>query len=187
MVCHEVGDYYDADVRYLRNREDRWEHSPKLACKDGYIMMNIPDQFWAPLMDMLGNPEWSKEEKYQTAVGRHFNLRDSQPHVIEWMKHHSVYEVEKLAKEKRLPFSIVRTMKEVAADKLFVERNYYVDVDHKIAGKIRFPGAPCKFSATPGKIRHAAPLLGEHNSEVFEKILGYSPEKLVKMQQAGAI
>ena len=187
MVCHEVGDYYDADVRYLRNREDRWEHSPKLACKDGYIMMNIPDQFWAPLMDMLGNPEWSKEEKYQTAVGRHFNLRDSQPHVIEWMKTHSVYEVEKLAKEKRLPFSIVRTMKEVSADKLFVERNYFVDVDHKVAGKIRFPGAPCQFSATPGKIRHAAPLLGEHNAEVFGQILGYTPEKMVKMQQAGAI
>jgi crotonobetainyl-CoA:carnitine CoA-transferase CaiB-like acyl-CoA transferase len=103
------------------------------------------------------------------------------------MKDHSVYEVEKLAKEKRLPFSIVRTMKEVAADKLFDERHYYVDVDHKVAGKIRFPGPPCQFSATPGKIRHAAPLLGEHNAEVFGQMLGYSPEKIVKMQQAGAI
>ena len=57
----------------------------------------------------------------------------------------------------------------------------------QLSGKIKLPGAPCKFSATPSKVTLPAPLLGEHNSEVYCRMLGYAQEKLDKMMQAGTI
>jgi crotonobetainyl-CoA:carnitine CoA-transferase CaiB-like acyl-CoA transferase len=62
-----------------------------------------------------------------------------------------------------------------------------VEPEHPVAGKMRFPGAPCKFSATPAQAPRAAPLLGQHNTEVYGGILGFKEAKLNKMQEAGVI
>jgi crotonobetainyl-CoA:carnitine CoA-transferase CaiB-like acyl-CoA transferase len=86
-----------------------------------------------------------------------------------------------------LDISIVHSAKELAEHPLFEAREFFVEIDHPLAGKIKIPGAPCKFSATPSRVKRAAPLLGQHNSEVFGQMLGYRQEKLDKMNQAGII
>jgi len=65
------------------------------------------------------------------------------------------------------------------------ERGYYVDVEHPRAGKLTYPGAPFKMSATPWRAGRA-PLLGEHNEEVYAG-LGYTREDLVQLSRAGVI
>jgi crotonobetainyl-CoA:carnitine CoA-transferase CaiB-like acyl-CoA transferase len=187
MVCHEVGDYYDSGVTYQRDRKYRWEHSPKFACKDGFVMMNIPEQFWDTLIKMMGSPEWAKAEEFKNPVNRFASEHLSQPKINEWTKQHTVAEMEKLARAHHLPFSVIHAVKEVAADPMFEERKFFVDVEHKMAGRLRFPGAPCKFTNAPLKIRYAAPLLGEHNQEVYGGILGYSAGDIVRMKQMGTI
>jgi crotonobetainyl-CoA:carnitine CoA-transferase CaiB-like acyl-CoA transferase len=187
MICHEVGDYYDSGITYLRDRKHRWENSPKYPCKDGFIMMNIPFQFWESVIEMMGSPEWARNQAYKTPVGLHSNWKEIQPRIIEWMKQHTVAEVEKAAKAKRLDISIVYSAKEVADLELFAAREFFVEVDHKAAGKIKFPGAPVKFSSTPAKTPHPAPLLGEHNAEVYCQMLGHTADNLVKMKQTGTV
>jgi crotonobetainyl-CoA:carnitine CoA-transferase CaiB-like acyl-CoA transferase len=187
MICHEVGDYYDSGLTYLRDRKHRWENSPKYPCKDGFIMMNIPFQFWESVIEMMGSPEWAKNQAYKTPVGLHSNWKEIQPRIIEWMKQHTVAEVEKAAKAKRLDISIVYSAKEVADLELFAAREFFVEVDHKAAGKIKFPGAPVKFSSTPAKTPRPAPLLGEHNAEIYCQLLGHTADNLVKMKQTGTV
>ena len=109
-------------------------------------MMNIPFQFWESVIEMMGSPEWAKNQAYKTPVGLHSNWKEIQPRIIEWMKQHTVAEVEKAAKAKRLDISIVYSAKEVADLELFAAREFFVEVDHKAAGKDKFPGAPVKFS-----------------------------------------
>jgi crotonobetainyl-CoA:carnitine CoA-transferase CaiB-like acyl-CoA transferase len=187
MICHEVGDYYDSGITYLRDRKHRWENSPKYPCKDGFIMMNIPFQFWESVIEMMGSPEWAKNQAYKTPVGLHSNWKEIQPRIIEWMKQHTVAEVEKAAKAKRLDISIVYSAKEVADLELFAAREFFVEVDHKAAGKIKFPGAPVKFSSTQAKTPRPAPLLGEHNAEIYCQMLGHTTDNLVKMKQTGTV
>ncbi|MBE0481716.1 MAG: CoA transferase, partial [Dehalococcoidia bacterium] len=59
--------------------------------------------------------------------------------------------------------------------------------DHPSAGALKYPGAPYKLSRTPWKLRQGAPLLGQHNEEIYCKRLGYSREELVRLRKAGAI
>ena len=187
IICHEVGDYYDAGITYSRDRKYRWQDSPKYPCKDGFIMMNIPFQFWEGVIRMMGSPAWAQNPAYKTPVGLHEHWGEIQPQLITWFKQHPTAEVEKAARAQRLDISTVNSAKQVAEHEAFTARGFFVEVDHKVAGKTKLPGAPCKFSSTPSKITRPAPLLGEHNSEVYCQTLGYTKEKLEKMKQAGTI
>jgi crotonobetainyl-CoA:carnitine CoA-transferase CaiB-like acyl-CoA transferase len=75
----------------------------------------------------------------------------------------------------------------MSENKMFEERGFFVEIDHKKAGRLKFPGAPCKFSATPAQTPHGAPLLGENNTAVYSGMLGFKPTKIQKLQESGVI
>jgi crotonobetainyl-CoA:carnitine CoA-transferase CaiB-like acyl-CoA transferase len=187
IICHEVGDYFDAGITYLRDRKYRWWDSPKYPCSDGFIMMNIPPQFWEGVIKMMDSPAWAQNPAYKTPIGLNEHMKEIQPQLIAWFKQHTCADVVKRAMAQRLDISIVQSAKQLAENEMFEARKFMVEPVHPVAGKMRFPGAPCKFSATPAPTPRAAPLLGEHNAAVYGGMLGYSPEKLEKLHQAGTI
>ncbi len=44
-----------------------------------------------------------------------------------------------------------------------------------------------KFSKTPGLVKTAAPVIGQHNKEILGGILGYDEEKIAALKKANAI
>ena len=57
-------------------------------------------------------------------------------------------------------------------------RSFWEKVDHpELKRKIVYPGAPVKMEQTPWKIRRRAPLIGEHNQEVYMKELGLTEDE----------
>jgi crotonobetainyl-CoA:carnitine CoA-transferase CaiB-like acyl-CoA transferase len=48
-------------------------------------------------------------------------------------------------------------------------REMMVEVEHPVEGTVRALGIPVKLSDTPGSVRRAAPLLGEHTEEVLRE------------------
>ena len=66
---------------------------------------------------------------------------------------------------------------------------YFVDVEHPELGtSLKYPGAPYYYiSDAPWRISRRAPLVGEHNSEIYEKELGFSREQLATLTQEGTI
>ena len=61
-----------------------------------------------------------------------------------------------------------------------------MEVDHPATGKIRYPGAQVKMGDLSYELKRA-PLLGEHNEEVFCSRLGYAKEDLVRLREQGTI
>ena len=66
---------------------------------------------------------------------------------------------------------------------------FFNDVEHPELGmSIRYPGAPCyEISDASWRISRRAPLIGEHNEEIYRKELGLSKEQTVLLKQSGAI
>jgi crotonobetainyl-CoA:carnitine CoA-transferase CaiB-like acyl-CoA transferase len=59
---------------------------------------------------------------------------------------------------------------------------------HAEAGSVDLIASPlAQMSASPATIRRPPPLLGEHNGEVLQDLLGYSAERLEDLAAAGAI
>ena len=64
------------------------------------------------------------------------------------------------------------------------ERGFWVDIDHpELGAKIRYPGAFGVFSEAGPTISRRAPLIGEHNEEIYVKELGMSKETLLMLMQ----
>jgi crotonobetainyl-CoA:carnitine CoA-transferase CaiB-like acyl-CoA transferase len=188
ILCHEFDNYFDSGVSFYRETSRKSFLTSEYACKNGYIMIStFTDAFWASLVNMMGNPDWTKSEAFRTAGSRRKHLGIIKPKVKDWMGEHTIEEINQLAKANRAACVPIQTVKEAVNSELLAARGYFVEVDHKEAGKIKFPGAPYKFSETPWKVKRPAPLLGEHNNEVYCQMLGYAREELVKMKQAGVI
>ncbi len=103
------------------------------------------------------------------------------------MREHTAEEINQAAIARRVPCSPVQSVKDLVNTEQLAAREFFVEIDHKEAGKLKYPGAPYKLSATPWEVKRPAPLLGEHNEEVYYRMPGYTRQDLVKLRQAGVI
>ena len=66
-------------------------------------------------------------------------------------------------------------------------RNFFVEVDHPVVGQAKYPGMSVRLPGEPITATQPAPLLGQHNAEIYVKKLGYSSSDLVALRQLGVI
>jgi crotonobetainyl-CoA:carnitine CoA-transferase CaiB-like acyl-CoA transferase len=66
-------------------------------------------------------------------------------------------------------------------------RGFLTEIDHSVAGRLAYPSLPYHFSKTPSRMEHPAPLVGQHNEEIFCHRLGYTRDDLVRFKEAGVI
>jgi crotonobetainyl-CoA:carnitine CoA-transferase CaiB-like acyl-CoA transferase len=72
-------------------------------------------------------------------------------------------------------------------DPQLLARGFWETVDHPVAGSFLCTGMPFTFLGKPRRwIRRAAPLYGQHTTEVLTGVLGHSPEDLTGLRAAGA-
>jgi CoA:oxalate CoA-transferase len=85
------------------------------------------------------------------------------------------------------PVYPVNTVRDVLEDPHFRARGFFVDVDHPVAGRLPYVGAPWRMAEGGFAVRRPAPLLGQHNAEVLGGELGLGTEDLARLHAAGVI
>lgn len=66
-------------------------------------------------------------------------------------------------------------------------RGFWEEVDHPVVGKTRYAGTAARYRDIPLRIRRPAPLLGQHNGEIFGQELGLTQPELEQLQADGVI
>jgi crotonobetainyl-CoA:carnitine CoA-transferase CaiB-like acyl-CoA transferase len=66
-------------------------------------------------------------------------------------------------------------------------RGFFVELDHPVVGRYRQGRAMHVFSESPADMRWAAPLIGQHNEDVYIGELGLTNEDLIRLRASGAI
>lgn len=140
-------------------------------CRDGHVSISPAsfDHWWERFKQMAGKPDWADEEVFSSILGRLRNADVVEMLIDQWLADHDKREVFALALEHGVPGFPVHSMAEVLAAEQLRARGFFVDVEHPVAGRIRQPGAPMRFSATPWQIRRPSPRLGEHTREALEE------------------
>lgn len=166
----------------LRNPTAQYP-STTMACRDGYVFVHGSRYDWESLALLAEEPRLL-EEQLKRSQRLHADEIDAL--LRPWIESHTRDEAVRRAQELRLPFASVLGIDEVMADPQHTARGYFVEIEHPVAGRVTHPGAPCQMPETPWQSR-PAPLLGEHNEEVYCGWLGLAPEELVTLRQGGAI
>jgi len=178
----------------------RWGHRTPgvypytiLPCQDGYMsMIAIQGYQWKRFLELIGDgevPDWyANDPRFKNRREISLKYADEMDALLApWLMSHTKEEIYNLCREKKIPFAPVRNIKEVVNDPHLKVREYFVEVEHPAAGPLKYPGAPYKLSETPWKIDRPAPLLGEHNEEVYCQRLGYPKEELSQLRRGGII
>ncbi len=159
-------------------------------CKDGFFAgLNVQrdDIRWGRLCNLMGNPEWTNDEICSTPESRRDNTDIIEAHIMSWMMDYTKAELFERGQDAGLGVFPLNTAADVYAEPQYRYREFFQNVEHPIAGTHEYPGISYKLSDHQSEIRHRAPLLGEHNSDVFCEELGRSPEDLVHLYQSGVI
>ena len=82
----------------------------------------------------------------------------------------------------------VSDSKETLENPQLEARDFWINIHHdELNDTVTYPGSFAKFSETPIKQPRRAPLIGEHNEEIYIKELGLSQEEMITLKGAGVI
>ncbi len=82
----------------------------------------------------------------------------------------------------------VNTSKDIMQDTQLRARNFWITMSHpELDAGITYPGVFAKLSETPLNIRRRAPLIGEHNLQIYQEELGFSDSDCASLKKAGVI
>ena len=158
-----------------------------LETRDGYINVGANNQrLWARLCNALGREELIEDKRFATNADR----MENRPELVEELeaatKKKSTDEWVEILLEAGFPAGPIYNYKEVFEDPHTAAREMMVEMDHPVEGAVKGLGIPVKLSETPGEIRRAAPLLGEHTEETLAK-LGYSEDAIADLRERSVI
>jgi crotonobetainyl-CoA:carnitine CoA-transferase CaiB-like acyl-CoA transferase len=159
-----------------------------LPCKDGHVwMLALEVGQWQGLKKVLGNPDWAEIDLFDNMSSRAQNADLIYPFIEEWTMQHGKMEIMEKCQLAGCPITAIFTVAEAAAHPHLAARDYFVNVEHPELGEIRNLGVPFKLPASPNGPCLAAPLLGQHNTEVYGEILGLGADELAQLASDGVI
>ena len=138
------------------------------------------DNEWRQLVDVMGSPGWATGEKFATLEGRLEHQEEMDQGIEAWTRTLGKYEIMERCQAAGVPAMPVQSSQDrVENDAQLRHREMYRDANHPALGTWPLQNAPFKMSETPANNSRPGPLIGGHNKEVFQGLLGISHEELV--------
>lgn len=172
-------------------------------CKDGYVctffgggsgeMLLRQDREtvkWMNEKEMA--PDWLQEFDWVNDYSADVVSQETVDRVEEVIgKFFSTMTMEEIFSEalkRKLPLAPVYSAKEICEEQQLKVRDFWQKVDHEELGcTINYVGCPVKLSPFEGRVWRKAPKIGEHNSEIYQELLGLPKEQIVLLKQANVI
>ena len=130
--------------------------------------------------DLIDHPDWSNP------VWRGENKQTVDKMVSDWTMQHHKHEVMRILGGGGIPCGAVLNAEDIHSDPHLLERGMITTMDHPERGKFKMPGFPVQLGDSPVDME-PAPLLGQHNAEVYKELLGLTEDDLAQLEQEAVI
>ncbi|TNH07248.1 CaiB/BaiF CoA transferase family protein [Testudinibacter sp. TR-2022] len=173
----------------IGNRYESCYPYDSFAAKDGWLVIGAAnDKLWHLVCKVIGREDLIQNPRYKTNPDRVKNHAEIKPLVEAWTKQYPAEDVINAMLAAGVPAAPINTIDQIVNDPhIAQDRQMFVDIEHPLAGKTTLTGSHLKFSVTQTGVRTAAPLLGEHNTDIYQALLGYTPEVLSALKESGVI
>jgi len=168
-------------------------------CKDGYVCFShggnnrlspsLPIIKWMEregfTSDFIKNFDWDRPD-FATIPQDEMDQID-EPTARFFMSHTKAELLDGCVKYQIMMYPLSTTA-DMLENPQLAARGFWAKLEHPELGEtITYTGAFGSFSEAPIRVTRRAPLIGEHNNEIYGKELGISKEKLAILKQAGVI
>jgi len=169
-------EYAAPHAAYRCRGEDRW-------C----VISIFNDGEWKALCKAMGNPEWTKDGRFATIMGRKENESDLDRLIEGWTIQFSAEEVMARLQAAGIAAGVIESTSDAFYDPQLRHRNHFWLMEHPEIGQFHHLGQSIKMSKTPAVGRMPAPCLGEHTEYVCREFLGMSDEEFVSLIEKGVL
>ena len=174
-------------ARASRKGEETDLYDP-YATKNGYArIFIIPVEQWRRLVDWMGRPASISGPEFEKMSYRRQHPDIVTKAIAEFCAKHTKEELYDEGQKRRIAVTPINTAGEFIEMEQTKSRQLFVDMEHPAIGRYKQFGAVPRLMETPGGIYRPAPLLGEHNKEIFMDELGMSSEDLVALRSEEVI
>jgi len=170
-------------------------------CKDGYVNIFLVGGAQAGLVrssaavvemankegmaENLRGYDWSTHDASQISQEERNKIEEA---IIAFLRTKTKQELYQAALEKGIVLAPLNTIKDIVESPQLAAREYFVEVQHpELGDAIAYPGAPVKLSDVPWRMSRRAPLIGEHNGEIYQGELGLTKEELARLKTAQVV
>jgi len=158
------------------------------ATKDGgYVAISASIQAMAErVFRAIGRPEMIEDPRFRSNTDRVRNIEACDGAVAAFIAQRSLAENMAIFEAAEVTATPVYEIDQLVADEHVQARGVIVEAPDEEAGSVLMHNVIPRLSATPGKLRHPAPMLGQHSREVLGAI-GYSSERIAALAADGIV
>jgi crotonobetainyl-CoA:carnitine CoA-transferase CaiB-like acyl-CoA transferase len=153
---------------YQCSGEDRW-------C----VMTVFTEDEWQALCGVMGNPAWSRKNRFSSVPNRKKFKRELDSHIRHWMATQTAESVVECLQQAGVAAGVVQNAEDLAGDPQLIANDFFTSLDHPVMGETKTDTYPIVFKNYRHTSWKASPLLGEANQYVFGELLGM-PEATIQ-------
>ncbi|MGE0599153.1 MAG: CaiB/BaiF CoA transferase family protein [Dehalococcoidia bacterium] len=153
-----------------------------------FLVINATTQrSFVKLCDAIGQPELVADPRFTPRNNLGKNHAAIHAILAEWVAAHTLEYCQQTLDRFGVPATKVYLMEDIAADPHFHDRGQVLSIESADYGHTLQPGVVPVLTGTPGRVSSRAPLLGEHNDEVFRSLLGLTPAEIDELASKGLV
>jgi succinyl-CoA--D-citramalate CoA-transferase len=145
------------------------------------------DNVFRRLATAMGQPALADDPRFRDHAARGHNQSELDELIAAWSLTHTADALQHLLDEHGVPAGRIYTAREMLADPHFAARQSIIGVHDPNLGEIKMQNVFPRLSDTPGGIDWTGPALGQHNTEVYEGLLGLSPQQVADLRAQGVM
>ena len=154
--------------------------------KEGYLYLSAnTNHFWTALCEKIGLPELAADERYDSVRKRASSAHALLPRLHAALQAHSALEWEGIFGQD-VPCAAVRSIADLFDHPQVLAENMVTTLAHPTIGSYRGFTRAIKFGSSPGPEPFAAPVMGEHSTELLLEH-GYSASEVAQMREWGTV
>jgi crotonobetainyl-CoA:carnitine CoA-transferase CaiB-like acyl-CoA transferase len=140
----------------------RFRYGGVFQARGGFIeLLTLEDRQWVALVELMGQPEWSKDPALDDALERSKRGDEINKHIREWMSRHHVDDIVRRAQQLGVPAAKYRTPSEIIQGEHERSRSLFAPLELQGGVHAKILWAPFQFLTSPLQTTGRVPALGE--------------------------
>ncbi|HEV8715870.1 MAG TPA: CoA transferase [Candidatus Binatia bacterium] len=188
MMGHYLG---DIPAQRRGNRVTALAPTDLYPCAPGgpndyAFLITTTQEMWESLLKAIGRADIITDPRFADQRGRNKHFDELCAAISAWTRQRSKFEVMRVLGEAGVPCGAVLDSGDVLANEHLKARGMITSIEHPTRGTFTMPGCAVQLSESPVEVR-PAPLLGQHNTEVYGTWLGMTAMDLAGLQDEGVL